>query len=380
MSGPAEQIPNSASHEIDRWPWQYREYYGTLAVVVLAHVLVIVLALRLLIPELRNHQVAGELREIKTSPAVAWVDNGEPAPSTPSAPSPADNAPRLPFATGLAPEDDPPSEIALPLPPATPEPAHLREETAPPEPQPDPEPAPQPKLIPAVKPAPAPPPEGKKRSLPVLNLAPAPAPAKPAPVVEAAPRPVPVTPPTPKPEPKPEPARVLKPAPQPGPKPAPVVQPVVLAAPAPPAQPVLRPVIAVRPEIVAPAPVAGPATTAAPTGPASSSGTFGAASGPGGRDQSDDLSNYHRLIHDTFHRNWRQPTSLPSGHSTYQTKVSIVIARDGTIVGTSFVRASGNPVMDESVHQAISTVRSIAPLPSYIESANYSVVINFQLD
>ena len=145
-NGQSVEHPQSASHEIDRWPWQNQEYYGSLSAVIFAHALLVAISLRLLIPELENHRLTSEIREIKTNPAVTWIDNRTTPTPARSTQSSVASAQRLPFATGVAPENDPPSQIALPLPPATPEPKlePQPEKTPPPKPEPKPEPQPHP--------------------------------------------------------------------------------------------------------------------------------------------------------------------------------------------------------------------------------------------
>ena len=362
MQAEPDSYPQSAAHEVVQWPWQRRDSYGTFAAVMFVHLLLIIVAFRVLAPHLEEYRKLDAVIETATDPAVNWVDNSA-TPDSASAPAPE----RLPYARGDSPENDPPSRIALPIRPA----AVPRTDPAPPPETTSPPPEPAPKIAPVpVTPPPAP----AKPVLPRLSAAPAPAPPAPVAVPEPAPKIVPE--PKPKPVEKPAARLALAPAPAPALKPAPTKPPV---------KPAPAPVVLLKPEVVAP-PAALPSPVPAPPSPTLSppggppAGSPARPGHPSGTGQAGDLSSYHRLIHDAFHSHWRQPKSLPSGSASYQTKVKITIARDGTIVNTAIVKPSGNPVMESSVWRAVQSVRRIAPLPVHIESANYSVVINFQLD
>ncbi|MEM7148130.1 MAG: TonB C-terminal domain-containing protein, partial [Verrucomicrobiota bacterium] len=116
------------------------------------------------------------------------------------------------------------------------------------------------------------------------------------------------------------------------------------------------------------------------TAPPSSAPATAAATGSSPTVGPPDLGWYHQIIHDAFHKNWRQPQSLPTASNAFQTKAHISINRDGSIADARIIQASGNELMDGSVQTAIESVTRIVPLPNTIPNDTYSVVINFQLD
>lgn len=288
------------------------------------------------------------------------------------------------------PENDPPSQIALPAPgpqPA-PEPAPVPKKT-----EPAPELPPQPKPAPKLSPAP-------QGSQPPPKLAPAPAPVKPTPAPAPSLRPVPK--PAPAPAPKLSPAPALVPAPAPAPKPVPVQPAAVSLRPAPVAKPSPSPPIQVQP-IPSPSPSIRPsvvATTDSGQTPGASpgAGIFKNGSGPGisnsggsgmgtgssggssGAGSGNEVGLYHAHVKATYVSHWQQPKLNTSVFQKLRVRTEIVIAPDGRVIRAQIVQRSGNPELDQSVLQALSNVPYLQPLPAPLQgSASYSVVLNFDL-
>jgi len=86
------------------------------------------------------------------------------------------------------------------------------------------------------------------------------------------------------------------------------------------------------------------------------------------------------MIHDRFRSQWNQPTSVIENRSQFVTTVRIRIERDGRISQARILRPSGNPVMDQSVQEAITRVQRIQPLPDGLGQGAYEININFELD
>ncbi len=87
------------------------------------------------------------------------------------------------------------------------------------------------------------------------------------------------------------------------------------------------------------------------------------------------------MIHDSFFRQWDQPTSVIEGNRRFVTTLRITIEKNGRISSASVVTPSGNIVMDESVLAAAKRVARIAPLPDGIaEGSSYTINIAFELD
>ncbi len=360
-------------------------FLRTWIIVLIAHLALIALLFKLLLPQLERFQAREAARDFAPQ-EVNWIATAElsspPATTAPDSPSataaPETRSKPILYADSADPQRDPESDIALPI--RQPEP-QIAPSPVPPAPETVPAPAPQPKLTPAPAPEKTtPPPEPKAQPTPARpRLAPAPAPktvpaAKPLPKLSPAPEPVRTPAPTPKPvvKPAPTPKPVVKATPAPAPAKS-TRQPALKPAPAP--IPKARPVVAAQP---APASRTAKPTVLAPAGPAPAKTVPGPAT-RASTGEKEDLSWYHKLIHDAFHGNWRQPQSVQTGGKIYSSKMKIVIRRDGTIAHTSMVKPSGNEVMDLSVTTAAAAVRRIAPLPKSITSDTYTVYINFEL-
>jgi len=87
------------------------------------------------------------------------------------------------------------------------------------------------------------------------------------------------------------------------------------------------------------------------------------------------------MIHDSFFRQWDQPTSVMEANRQFATTLRITIEKDGSISSAEVVNSSGNVVMDESVLAAAKRVKRNAQLPSGISKGeSYTINIAFELD
>jgi TonB family protein len=110
-------------------------------------------------------------------------------------------------------------------------------------------------------------------------------------------------------------------------------------------------------------------------------GTAASGTGKGGAGgTASEFGWYHELIHDRFFSQWEQPTSIFEQDKSFVCTVKIQIKRDGAIASAEIIRSSGNPLMDQSVLDALNRVTRIDALPSGLGSGEtYSVNINFEL-
>lgn len=75
-----------------------------------------------------------------------------------------------------------------------------------------------------------------------------------------------------------------------------------------------------------------------------------------------------------YYNAWRQPASAPE----LATKVSVSIARDGTVISARIVSPSGDSVVDKSVQETIERVKFAAPLPESSSEESRTVIVNFK--
>jgi TonB family protein len=110
-------------------------------------------------------------------------------------------------------------------------------------------------------------------------------------------------------------------------------------------------------------------------------GTAASGTGKGGAaGTASEFGWYHELIHDRFFSQWEQPTSIFEQDKSFVCTVKIQIKRDGAIASAEIIRSSGNPLMDQSVLDALNRVTRIDALPSGLGTGEtYSVNINFEL-
>ena len=108
-----------------------------------------------------------------------------------------------------------------------------------------------------------------------------------------------------------------------------------------------------------------------------SAGSGGHASGEGG---SSETGWYKNMLHDRFHSEWVQPTTVVASGAKLSVLVKIRIQKDGRVSDFEIVRPSGNVVVDESVQAVAARVKQVDPLPSGLGDDYYDVKINFEFN
>jgi len=95
--------------------------------------------------------------------------------------------------------------------------------------------------------------------------------------------------------------------------------------------------------------------------------------GPGGGGVP--YANFLSAVQTVYYNAWRQPGSAPE----VAARVSVSIARDGTVISAHIISPSGNSVVDRSVQETIDRVKFAAPLPDSSTEESRDVIINFKI-
>src|ERR1700731_462515 len=96
------------------------------------------------------------------------------------------------------------------------------------------------------------------------------------------------------------------------------------------------------------------------------------ASGPAnGATHSSEFAWYGRMLHDRFHNEWQQPTTIVATGAKMTAVVKIRIEKDGRVSSFTIVKPSGNVVVDESVAAIAKRVTQVDPLPKGLASGDY---------
>lgn len=88
-------------------------------------------------------------------------------------------------------------------------------------------------------------------------------------------------------------------------------------------------------------------------------------------------ASYKDALASIYYNAWNPPDDIANDDAI--TKVSITIARDGTVITARIVGASGDARMDGSVRKAIDRVSSVPPLPEGSRENQRTVILNFNL-
>ena len=128
----------------------------------------------------------------------------------------------------------------------------------------------------------------------------------------------------------------------------------------------------VEPPKEAPPPAAGPPTVAPP---AAELPSFVFEGGKTVESSSDPVQLYKGLLEYAFRSKWDRPQNLHD--DDYVAEVSVTVDRRGQISGVEWLKGSGNPVWDNSVHRAIAAMMKMDSQPP----TNFppSVVIRFDV-
>jgi protein TonB len=88
-------------------------------------------------------------------------------------------------------------------------------------------------------------------------------------------------------------------------------------------------------------------------------------------------ANYASVVKSIYDAAWTQPNDAAS--DTANVKVSVTIARDGTVVSSRIKDRSGDTELDASVQRALDRVTFVAPFPDGAKENERTFVINFNL-
>ena len=136
------------------------------------------------------------------------------------------------------------------------------------------------------------------------------------------------------------------------------------------------PKLAAAPKVEAPKesppPAAGPPTVAPP---AAELPSFVFDGGKTVESSSDPVQLYKGLLEYAFRSKWDRPENLHD--DTYVAEVGVTVDREGQITGVEWLKGSGNPVWDNSVHRAIAAMTKMDSAPPTNFPPN--VVIRFDV-
>lgn len=104
-----------------------------------------------------------------------------------------------------------------------------------------------------------------------------------------------------------------------------------------------------------------------------STGTTVAIPGPGGAA----YANYAQVVKSIYTQNWIAPDDASDDTAT--AKVSVTIARDGSVSEAHIIKPSGSAAVDRSVRETLNRVRFIAPFPDGATDDERKFIINFNL-
>ena len=86
---------------------------------------------------------------------------------------------------------------------------------------------------------------------------------------------------------------------------------------------------------------------------------------------------YKDAIGSIYYNAWTPPDDVANDDSN--TKVSITIAHDGTVISSRIITPSGDSRMDASVQRALDRVSSVPPLPAGTKENQRTILMNFNL-
>jgi outer membrane biosynthesis protein TonB len=122
------------------------------------------------------------------------------------------------------------------------------------------------------------------------------------------------------------------------------------------------PKLAAAPKVEAPKetppPAAGPPTVAPP---AAELPSFEFEGGKTVESSSDPVQLYKGLLEYAFRSKWNRPENLHDDN--YVAEVGVTVDREGQITGVEWLKGSGNPIWDGSVHRAIAAMTKMDSAP-----------------
>jgi len=94
-------------------------------------------------------------------------------------------------------------------------------------------------------------------------------------------------------------------------------------------------------------------------------------------DSSVAYANYAAVVKSVYEQAWVPPDTAQNDDAN--TKVTVTIASDGTVVSASIIAASGDAGVDASVQRTLDRVTFIAPFPEGAKEKERPYTINFNL-
>ena len=88
-------------------------------------------------------------------------------------------------------------------------------------------------------------------------------------------------------------------------------------------------------------------------------------------------ASYASIIKSIYTREWMPPDNAANDEAN--TKVSIVVASDGTVISAHIVEPSGDTSVDDTVQRTLDRVTFIAPFPEGSTEKQKTFIINFNL-
>ena len=85
-------------------------------------------------------------------------------------------------------------------------------------------------------------------------------------------------------------------------------------------------------------------------------------------------ANYATVVKSVYEQAWILPNDVSDGANT---KVSVTIASDGTVISARIIIPSGDAGLDASVQRTLERVKSIAPFPEGATEKERTYIINF---
>ena len=89
-------------------------------------------------------------------------------------------------------------------------------------------------------------------------------------------------------------------------------------------------------------------------------------------------ASYASFVQSIYDDAWQMARDLSDDN--FKTKVSVTIARDGTVTSARIIKHSGNSAMDRSVQKALDKVKFVQPFPAGSTDSERTFIINFNLE
>ena len=88
-------------------------------------------------------------------------------------------------------------------------------------------------------------------------------------------------------------------------------------------------------------------------------------------------ANYASVVKSVYERAWRTPNDASNDDAN--TRVSVTIGSDGTVISSRILDPSGDSAVDASVRRTLDNVNFIAPFPDGAKEKEKTFIINFNL-